>query len=172
MRRIIAVMACGFTVAACSMPSLNFLNSAPRTEVLRFESEPRGAEVKTSSGQSCRTPCQLTIQAAPEMSAEFSLKGHQPQTVSLHSEGSQWGGSAHLVPNPVRAELQRSPVASAAEKRPKKKPAIAPADVSVASAAPAASPPASAAEPAPSNSIQVPASAPNFPSALTGGSVQ
>jgi hypothetical protein len=50
MSRVIAVMACGFTVAACSasVPSLNFLNSSPPTAAVRFESEPAGAEVKTS----------------------------------------------------------------------------------------------------------------------------
>jgi hypothetical protein len=150
MSRIIAVIACSLTVAACSMPTLDFLNSSPSTELVRFESKPAGAEVKTSSGQSCRTPCELSIKAAPEISAEFAFKGYQRQTVSLHSEGSQWLGSAHLVPNPVYAELQRSPVASAVEKRVKKKPAVAAAGTnsSVASAAPEAPPPVSAAEPA------------------------
>jgi hypothetical protein len=33
---------------ACSRP----------TAAVRFESEPAGAEVKTPSGQSCRTPCE------------------------------------------------------------------------------------------------------------------
>jgi hypothetical protein len=125
MSRIIAVVACGLTVAACSMPSLNFLNSSPQTEIVRFQSEPPGAEVKTSSGQSCRTPCELSIQAAPEISAEFALKGYQPQTVSARSEGSQWFSSPHLVPNPVYAELRRISVASS-EKRIKKKPEVEP----------------------------------------------
>ena len=45
---------------------------------MRFESEPQGAEVKTS-GQTCRTPCELTVQVAPEMSATFALNGYQPE---------------------------------------------------------------------------------------------
>ena len=58
MIRVIAVIACGFTVAACSttMPSLDFLKSAPQSETLAIASEPPGAEAKTSLGQSCRTP--------------------------------------------------------------------------------------------------------------------
>ena len=62
MSRIIAVTVCGFMLAACSttMPSLDFMKSAPQVESLTIESEPRGAEAKTSLGQSCRTPCQLS----------------------------------------------------------------------------------------------------------------
>jgi hypothetical protein len=63
MSRVIAVMACGFMpcgfmLAACSttMPSLDFMKSAPQAESLAIESEPPGAEAKTSLGQSCRTP--------------------------------------------------------------------------------------------------------------------
>src|SRR5262249_21585028 len=64
MSRVIAVIACGFTLAACSttMPSLDFMKSAPQSEMLAIESEPPGAEAKTSLGQSCRTPCQLAVQ--------------------------------------------------------------------------------------------------------------
>jgi hypothetical protein len=133
-------------VAACSMSNLNFLNSSPPTEVVRFDSKPAGAEVKTSAGQSCRTPCQLTLEAAPEISAEFALKGYQPQTVAMHSEGTKWLGTAHFVPNPVYAELQRSASASAGEKRTKKKPAVAAAGAnsSVASAVPETAQPNSA----------------------------
>ena len=138
MYRVIAIIACSLMVAACSMSNLNFLNSSPPTGVVRFDSKPAGAEVKTSVGQSCRTPCQLTLEAAPEISAEFALKGYQPQTVAMRSEGTKWLGTAHVVPNPVYAELQRSPVASAVEKRTKKKPAVAADDEgsSVASAVP------------------------------------
>jgi hypothetical protein len=56
MSRLIAVVACGFMLAACSatMPNLNldFMKSAPQAEKLAIESEPPGAEAKTSLGQS------------------------------------------------------------------------------------------------------------------------
>ena len=38
------------------------LKSSPATEALRIESEPPGADARTSHGQSCRTPCELTVQ--------------------------------------------------------------------------------------------------------------
>jgi hypothetical protein len=145
MSRVIAIVACGFTVAACSasMPSLNFLSSSPPTEALRFESEPPGAEVKTSSGQTCRTPCELPVQVAAELSATFALNGYQPQTVSLRSEASTGFGSPRFAPNPVYVELRAAAVKPPATKRIKKKPAVAArtTNTPVASAA-SAEPPA------------------------------
>jgi hypothetical protein len=102
------VIACGFTVAGCSasLPSLNFFSSSPstetvRTQTVRFESKPPGAEVKTSAG-TCRTPCELSVQEAPEISATFALNGYQPQTVSVRRAPN----SSKLAPNPVFAELR------------------------------------------------------------------
>src|SRR5713101_1218175 len=101
MSRVIAVVACGFTVAACSaIPSLDFLKSSPPTVALRFESEPPGAEVK-ASGQTCRTPCELTVQVTPELPATFALKGYQPQTISVRSESS--GVLSAPQPSPCRS---------------------------------------------------------------------
>src|SRR5271157_2951032 len=144
MSRVLAVVACGFTVAACSasMPSLSFLSSSPSTESLRLESDPPGAEVKTSSGQTCRTPCELTVQVAPELSATFALNGYQPQTVSVRSDAG-----SKLAPNPVYVELRAVPAAPPVKKRVKKKPPpageAARANSPVASAAPPAPPPTS-----------------------------
>ena len=118
MSRVIAVMACGFTVAACSasVPSLNFLNSSPPTAAVRFESEPAGAEVKTPSGQSCRTPCELTIQVAPELSVTFALAGYQSETVSVHSEEGSVFSSPKLTTNPVHVALHMIPAVPAKKK--------------------------------------------------------
>jgi hypothetical protein len=115
MSRVIAVSACGFALAACSMsmPSLDMFKSAPATEVLRVESEPPGADARTTQGQSCRTPCELTVPGGAELAVSFALNGFQPQTIQVRPEGSSAssyseGGSsgARLQPNPVYAELQ------------------------------------------------------------------
>jgi hypothetical protein len=166
MSRVIAVVACGFTVAACSasVPSLNFLNSSPPTAAVRFESEPPGAEVKTSSAQSCHTPCELNIQVAPELSATVALAGYQAETVSLRSEGSSVFSSPRLAPNPVHVQLQPAPVAPA-KKKMRKRPAVASAAAraksSVASAADAPAPMSAAAPAAPAS--EKAASASNYP---------
>ena len=106
MGRVIAILASGFVLAACSMsmPSLDIFKSAPATEVLRVESEPPGADARTSEGQSCRTPCELTVPPAGELTVTYSLNGYQPQTVQVRTESL--GDGPRLQPNPVYAELQ------------------------------------------------------------------
>ena len=161
MSRVIAVVACGFSLAACSasMPSLDFLKSSPQTEALRIESEPAGAEAKTSLGQSCRTPCELPVQAGSELSVTLALNGYQPQTVSVRPEA----GTSQLAPNPVVAQLQ--PAAPSAKKpaAKKKKPVTAARPAPAPQTASAATPPAPAAVPAPAQPTEPAASATNYP---------
>jgi hypothetical protein len=161
MSRVIAVVACGLTLAACSslsLSSLNVLKSAPQNETLRFESEPPGAEAKTSIGQSCRTPCELTVQAGAEFTVTLGLAGYQSQTVSVRPEAPPanqrdpdgFGGVAKLAPNPVYVELQPALATPPVAKKPvvkKRKP--------VAAARPA--------EPPPTTTASVPAAAPPPP---------
>ena len=161
MSRAIASVACGFAVAACS-----FLSSSPPTDDLRFESEPPAAEVKTSTGQTCRTPCELRIQLLPELSATFSLDGHEPQTVSLKRVPSQPIGAPRFSPNPVYVELQPAavtPPKPAAVTPPtkmltKKKPAVAARtnNAPVASDDPGVPPPTAVREPAMRSTIEFP----------------
>ena len=115
MSKVIAVVACGLSVAACSGSIPDFLKSSPPKAALRFESVPTGAEVKVS-GQSCRTPCELTLDVA-ELSATFAHKGYQPQTIAVRSEFSRF------VPNPVYADLQ--PVGASAKRQQRKETPVA-----------------------------------------------
>jgi PEGA domain len=164
MSRVIAVMACGFMpcgfmLAACSttMPSLDFMKPAPQAESLAIESEPPGAEAKTSLGQSCRTPCQLSIQPGSEFSVTLSLSGYQPQTVSVRPEAEGATAAPRLAPNPVHADLQAV--------APPKKPVAKKKKLVAAAARPAATAPMASAAPKPA-----PTSAPaltSAPSALT-----
>ena len=107
-----------------------FMKSAPAATTMQFESEPAGAEAKTSLGQACRTPCTLAA-TANEFTVSFSLPGYQPQTVPVRVVASAGGSdpdSARLVPNPVFVELQPAgPAAVARKPAPaKKKPRPAP----------------------------------------------
>src|SRR5436305_7654411 len=114
MKRVIAIAACGLSLAACSsMPSwMQFdvlSKSAPSTTSMQFESEPAGAEARTSLGQSCRTPCSLAV-SANEFTVTFALAGYQPQTVPVRVVAPGDGSDAdmpRLVPNPVFVELTR-----------------------------------------------------------------
>jgi hypothetical protein len=146
MSRLIVVVAWGLMLAACSatMPNLNldFMKSSPQAETLAIKSEPPGAEAKTSLGQSCLTPCQLSVQPGSEFSVMLALRGYQPQTVSVRPEAEGATAPPRLRPNPVHVDLQavtpKKPIAK------KKKPVATPRP------APAVAPAPSASEAAPS----------------------
>jgi hypothetical protein len=142
-------------LAACSaaMPSLDFLKSAPQSETLAIESEPSGAEAKTSLGQSCRTPCQLAVQLGSEFSVTLALSGYQPQTVSVRPDAEGASAAPRLAPNPVHVTLQAA--------KPPKKPVAAKKPPVAAAARPAAPPPMASAAP-----MSAPPSAPTPAPAL------
>ena len=165
MTRVIAVIAWGLMLGACSatMPSLTFMKSAPQTETLALESEPPGAEAKTTLGQSCRTPCQLSVQPGSEFSVTIALSGYQPQTVAVRSEPEGASTGPRVAPNPVHVTLQ-------AVKPPKKSKPIARKKTPVVAAARRASPPSMAAaapapEPTTAPALSPAASAERAPSA-------
>ena len=69
MYRVIAIVGGALALAACSSTSsdwlsLDGLKPGPVMDTVRFESEPPGADVKTASGQTCKTPCALAMPAA------------------------------------------------------------------------------------------------------------
>jgi len=116
--RVIVFVACGLGLTACSswntswMPSFDLFTSKPTTATLTIESDPPGAEARTSLGGTCRTPCSLPVPVADELTVSYTLNGYLPQTVSvrpLPSESGFFGSSgstAQLEPNPVVAELK------------------------------------------------------------------
>jgi PEGA domain len=131
MYRVIAIVVAGLALAACSSNSqwLDALKPGPTVETVRFESEPPGAEVKLSNGQTCRTPCALAI-PHPESGGyalTFTLNGYLPDTeqVQLTSMGDN---SQQLRPNPVVVQLTPAPPPPKAKKKiVRKKPAAKPA---------------------------------------------
>jgi hypothetical protein len=133
MSRVIAIAACGILLAACSMsmPSLDMFRSSPATEVLRIESEPPGADARTAEGQSCRTPCELTVPTTAEVAISFALQGYNPQTINVRAEGPASASSAEgapasrMQPNPVYAELTPTVPARQKKKAPATKKKVA-----------------------------------------------
>ena len=167
MSRVIAVVACGFTLAGCASgfswsPNFDFLPKAePVSTNVQFQSEPPGAEAKTSLGPSCKTPCALAVPAGKQFSVTFALAGYQPQTVPVEVTRPEVLAPEDspvetiLIPNPVSVELEPAPKAPAKKPpKPAKKPAAAAsaqapkpaaAPARPAAAAPAARPAAPAA---------------------------
>jgi hypothetical protein len=143
MYRVVAIVGAGLVLAACSTDSKNFFGFEPAKETIRFESEPPGAEAKTSTGETCRTPCALAMPADKPFTVTFTLTGYQPDTeqVQLTSIGA---GASKLAPNPVLVQLTPAPPPKPKKVRRKKKTAKP-----TPKPKPAAAKPAPAATPAP-----------------------
>ncbi|MEI9804599.1 MAG: hypothetical protein WDN48_09215 [Pseudolabrys sp.] len=103
--------------------SMDALKPAPIMDTVRFESEPPGAEAKTSNGQSCRTPCALALPVNSSLTVTFALNGYNPETETIDPI-SVTGNPTQLRPNPVTVELTPAPPSAA---KPVKKPAATPA---------------------------------------------
>lgn len=109
----------GFALAGCSaMPDWmpDWMSSKPpsaQLQDLRFESDPAGADVRTTQGQTCVTPC--TISMPSESQAVTIAKiGFIPQTIQITTgappDHSFWENPPPtLVPNPVQVVLQAVP---------------------------------------------------------------
>src|SRR5476649_569096 len=124
MYRVIAIVIVGLALAACSSTpdwmNLDALKPAPAMDTVRFESEPPGAEAKTSTGQTCRTPCALALPTGAPMAVTFTLNGFQPETENIEPVSSGIG-TPELRTNPVQVELTPAPP----QPKPVKKPATA-----------------------------------------------
>jgi hypothetical protein len=158
MHRVIAIAAAGLSLAGCSSFSTDYFKSTPPTMQVQIESNPPGADARTSLGQSCKTPCSVTL-PVPDgggFTVSYAMPKFQPANVPVQVvkvPGDLFtSGTAKTDPNPVVAELQPAgPPPKAARKmmRPKK-----PKVPSSAAAAPAPDPdgsafPAQAAPPPP-----------------------
>ena len=97
------------------MPSM----SSSANVSLTIESDPPGADAKTSLGASCRTPCMMPVAADREFTVSYALDGYLPQVVTVtprvpertRLEPEVGGGVAlpDLSPNPVFAQLEPAP---------------------------------------------------------------
>jgi hypothetical protein len=112
MRRVIAIAVAGASLGGCSSFSFSeYFKSTPPTIQVQLESNPPGADAKTSLGPGCKTPCSVSV-AAPDtgFSVAYTLNKYQPANVPVqvvHNPGDL-GSSGTTVtdPNPVFAELQ------------------------------------------------------------------
>jgi hypothetical protein len=154
-------------LAACSSTpdwmNLDALKPAPIMDTVRFESEPPGAEAKTSNGQTCRTPCALALPVNTSMTVTFTLNGYTPESENIEPI-SITGSPTQLRPNPVMVELTPAPPTPKSVKKPappKKKPAAKPAATRAKPTAARAKPAAAGASaPAPMSGTSAPQEAP------------
>lgn len=139
MRRFFVFAVAGLALGGCSSLSGAF-KSEPPTVAVQLDSTPQGADALTSTGQSCKTPCSITVPPG-DFTVTFSMAKFQPATVPVAvsvTEGSLMSpGTASASPNPVTAELQPAKPVRARKPGPRK-----PRKPKAATAAPAAEAPA------------------------------
>ena len=115
-----------FLLAGCASwtPSWDWVPSMPGLSgganvSLTIESDPPGADAKTSVGPSCRTPCMIPVPGDREFTVSYSLNGYLPQMIAVTPRVAdnprpdpEVGGavaSVDVTPNPVYAQLQPAP---------------------------------------------------------------
>jgi hypothetical protein len=139
--RLVAALAAvlGIGLSGCSgmpdwmTPSMpDWLSSkpdGPQMQVLRFESDPQGAAVRTSQGETCLTPCALSV-SSDAQSVSIEKIGFVPQTIQVSTgdppDHSFWEHPPPtLVPNPVQVVLQAVPPPPPAAHRHKERKSVA-----------------------------------------------
>src|ERR1700743_1371792 len=112
MRRVIAIAIAGASLGGCSSFSVgDYFKSTPPTIQVQLESQPPGADAKTSIGPGCKTPCSVQV-TAPDtgFSVTYALAKYQPATAQVqvvHNPGDLSSPATTVTdPNPVFAELQ------------------------------------------------------------------
>ena len=101
------------------------LNSGAPMETVRFETTPPGAEAKTSTGQTCRTPCALALPGGKAVTVNFALNGYYPATEQI-AKFDMGDGTTALRPNPVLVELTQAPPPPTVKKPPRRRTAAKP----------------------------------------------
>ena len=110
----------GASLAGCS----GFLPGPPLIPI-EFQSTPSGAEARTSMGQSCKTPCSISVPTPEDdFTVSFTLNNFQPMTIPVRMTRTIGGLMSvpftSIDPNPVVATLQ--PIAPSLKRLKKKKP--------------------------------------------------
>ena len=107
---VVVAAVAGVSLTGCSS-ALSSNSSSEQLQALKFESDPMGAEVRTTQGETCKTPCELTV-ASHEQPVTITKNNYVPQTVQItlgpQPDHSFWENPPPtLVPNPVHVVLQK-----------------------------------------------------------------
>ena len=109
---VVVAAVVGVSLTGCSS-AMSSNSSSEKLQSLKFESDPLGAEIRTAQGQTCKTPCELTV-PSHEQPVTITKDHYVLQTVQVtlgpQPDHSFWENPPPtLVPNPVRVVLQPVP---------------------------------------------------------------
>jgi outer membrane murein-binding lipoprotein Lpp len=108
---VVVAAVVGVSLTGCSS-ALSSNSSSEQLQTLKFESDPLGADVRTTQGQTCKTPCELKVPSR-EQPVTITKDKYVPQTVQValgpQPDHSFWENPPPtLVPNPVHVVLQKT----------------------------------------------------------------
>lgn len=120
--RVLFALAAAAALAGCATVTRG------TTDQIQIQSEPSGANVRTSLSQTCVTPCTLQVGRKDEFTVSFEKPGYAPQEVQVRTQiagsgaagfagnilvggvvgmgvDAATGATLEHVPNPVRVTL-------------------------------------------------------------------
>src|SRR5215510_1725371 len=152
MYRVLVIAGGALALAACSSSPdwIGGVKSGGMLDTVSFESEPPGAEAKTSSGQTCRTPCSLALPVESPLTVTFTLNGYAHESEKLEMIQAT-GEPPRFGPNPVVVELSPAAQQPRATKKPLAKKPAAKKPAAAAASAPMTAAPAQPASPWPTS---------------------
>jgi hypothetical protein len=110
--------------ASSSSGYFDSFRSKPASTVMLIESNPAGAQAKTSFGKSCTTPCTMLIGETGDFTVTFTLSGYVSQTLPVHpaikSGGWTEGPSLMFEPPSLFPTLERDATPPPAARKPGK----------------------------------------------------
>jgi hypothetical protein len=92
----VGILTLALALGGCGSVTRGFNNQ------VQFLSEPPGAEVRTSMGHLCMTPCTLEFGRRDDFTVMFSKPGYMPQQVAVQSRITP----GDHCPNPVSVTLR------------------------------------------------------------------
>jgi len=109
---VVVAAVAGVSLTGCSS-ALSSNSSSEQLQALKFESDPPGAEIRTSKGQTCATPCELSVPSREQL-VTITKNDYLPQTVQItlgpQPDHSFWENPPPtLAPNPVHVVLHPTP---------------------------------------------------------------
>lgn len=148
MQKLVSIFALGLALSGCATITRG------TTDQVQVHSTPDGVRATTSIGQSCSTPCTLTVGRKDEFTVHFEKEGFKSQDVDVKTQiagagaagfagnillggvigmgaDAATGATLEHVPNPVTVDLEADkPASKPAVKKAKMKPVLSDADKS------------------------------------------
>lgn len=93
------VLACGVAAAALTLSACATITRGS-SQKFTIESSPTAADAKLSTGQTCVTPCTLTLKRKSKFKVTVSKEGYQSQEREVHGK-LKGGGAAGVAGNAI-----------------------------------------------------------------------